>query len=162
MIRDICGCFMHTEKDYEKVKIAKIEEEFRTIEYKDAQNFVFPIEYGKVIKVYDGDTITICSKLPYDNSPIYRLQVRLNGIDSAEIKAHSDIERKKAIDAREALSSLIMGKVVSLKNVGTEKYGRLLADVYYKDTHVNNWMIQHNYAVKYDGGTKVRPKEWDE
>jgi len=162
MLRYLCCCFTRQENDYEKIKIQKIEEELKFIEYKDAVKFVFPIEYGKVIKVYDGDTITICSKLPYDDSPIYRFQVRLNGIDTPEIKGHTDAERKLAIEARDALIALIMGKVVSLKNVGTEKYGRILADVYYKNTHVNNWMIQHNHAVKYDGGTKVRPKDWDE
>jgi len=34
--------------------------------------FVPPITNGYVIKVYDGDTITIASKLPYINSPLYR------------------------------------------------------------------------------------------
>ena len=150
------------EENDEKIKIEKIEKEMKFIEYKNTEKFVVPIQYAKVVKVYDGDTITICSKLPYKDSPLYRFQVRLTGIDSPEIKGRTDAERKLAIEARDALASLIMGKVVCLKNIGTEKYGRILADIYYKDIHVNSWMIQHSYAVKYDGGTKVRPKEWDE
>ena len=48
------------------------------IKWEDTTEFTFPITGGKVIKVYDGDTITIASKLPYNESPIYRLHVRLN------------------------------------------------------------------------------------
>ena len=44
--------------------------------------FVPPVTSGKVIKVYDGDTITIATKLPINKSPIYKFQVRLTGIDS--------------------------------------------------------------------------------
>ena len=49
-----------------------------------------------------------------------------------------------------------MNKVVELKNVSTEKYGRLLADVYIGEIHVNSWMIDNNYAIPYDGKTKTK------
>ena len=57
--------------------------------WKDTIPFIPPISGGVVIKVYDGDTITIASKLPYKKSPLYRFSVRLNGIDSPEIKGVS-------------------------------------------------------------------------
>jgi endonuclease YncB( thermonuclease family) len=44
--------------------------------------------------------------------------------------------------------------------VSTEKYGRVLADVYMGDLCVNDWLIKEHYAVKYDGGTKVSPTSW--
>ena len=56
------------------------------IKWEDTVEFTFPIFCGRVIKVYDDDTITIASKLPYEQSPMYRLSVRLNGIDTPEIK----------------------------------------------------------------------------
>ena len=43
-----------------------------------------------------------------------------------------------------------------------EKYGRLLADVYVDNIHVNQWMLDNKYAVPYDGGTKHRPSDWDD
>ena len=43
-----------------------------------------------------------------------------------------------------------------------EKYGRLLADVYLDELHLNQWLIENKYAVAYDGGTKHRPDEWTE
>lgn len=130
------------------------------IEYKDTEPFVPAITGGKVIKVYDGDTITIASKMPYLNSPIFRFSVRLIGIDSPEMKTKSATEKELAIISRNALYDKIMNKYVILKNVSLEKYGRLLADVYLDDLNLNQWMLDNKYAVEYDGGTKQRPDEW--
>lgn len=132
-----------------------------TIEYNDTIPFTFPIKYGKVIKVYDGDTITIAAKLPNTNGPVYRFSVRLDGIDTPEIKGKSVAERELAKQARDVLHELIYGKVVELRNVANEKYGRILADVYIGDTNVNQWLVSENFAVLYDGGKKQRPASWD-
>ena len=51
-----------------------------TIEWKDTQAFIPPICEGQVIKVYDGDTITIAAKLPYNDSLLYRFSIRLNAL----------------------------------------------------------------------------------
>jgi micrococcal nuclease len=120
--------------------------------------FVPPITEGDVIHVYDGDTITIVSKLPYDASPLYRFSVRLAGIDCAEIKGKTEHERELAQEAKSALQKLILNKVVALKNLKTEKYGRVLADVYLGDLHVNKWLLDNKYAVQYSGGKKA---DWD-
>lgn len=129
-------------------------------QYKDAIPFVPPIHEGYVVKVYDGDTITIASKLPYKESPLYRFQVRLNGIDCPEIRGENEFEKKVAQMAKLEISNLILNKHVTLKNVGTEKYGRILADVYIEDIHLNGLLLERRLAVKYDGGTKVLPKSW--
>lgn len=131
------------------------------ISYKETIAFVPPIYSGKVVKVYDGDTITIASRLPNLNKPIYRFSVRLSGIDSPEIKGKTEIEKNLAIKARDALHDKIFGKIVLLKNTSIEKYGRILADVYLEDLHLNKWMLENNYAIEYDGGTKTRPEHWD-
>jgi micrococcal nuclease len=117
--------------------------------------FIPPITEGQVINVYDGDTITIVSKLPYDSSPLYRFSVRLAGIDCAEIKGKTEHERELAQEAKCALQKLILNKVIVLKNLKTEKYGRVLADVYLGDLHVNQWLLDNKYAVQYSGGKKT-------
>lgn len=122
--------------------------------------FIPPVTGGKVIKVYDGDTITIATRLPFSNSPVYRFPVRLLGIDSAEIKGKTFEEKASATAARDALSAKIFGKMVVLKNVSTEKYGRILADVYLDNIHLNQWMLDQKLAVEYDGGTKYKSSEW--
>jgi micrococcal nuclease len=130
------------------------------IKWDDTVPFVFPIDSGQVIKVYDGDTITIASKMPYASSPMYRFSVRLNGIDTPEIKGKTEDEKTIAVEARNKLTDLIMNKRVTLKNVQNEKYGRILADVYLGDLHINQWMLDQHFAVKYDGGTKNVPESW--
>ncbi len=130
------------------------------VEYTDTIPFIPEISSGKVIKVYDGDTITIASKMPYPDSPIFRFSVRLTGIDSPEIKTKFAAEKTLATQSKDALSEKILGKKVILKNVSLEKYGRLLADVYLDDLNLNQWMLDNKYAVAYDGGTKNRPDDW--
>lgn len=132
------------------------------IKWEDTQEFTFPVNGGKVIKVYDADTITIASKLPYDESPLYRLSVRLNGIDTPEIKGKgvSEEEKEAAKISRDFVHNLIFNKYVRLENIETEKYGRILADVYIENIHLNDLLIKQRYAIKYNGGTKIKPTSW--
>ena len=74
------------------------------ISWSDTCPFISPISQGQVIKVYDGDTITIASYMPYTDSPLFRFAVRLNGIDSPEIKGQSEQEKKAAKESRSALN----------------------------------------------------------
>ena len=124
--------------------------------------FTFPITGGQVIKVYDADTITIASKLPYDASPLYRLSVRLTGIDTPEIKGKGveEEEKQMATEARDFVSNLVLHKHVRLENIESEKYGRILANVFIGDTHLNELLVKERYAVRYDGGTKIKPASW--
>jgi endonuclease YncB( thermonuclease family) len=121
--------------------------------------FIPPITGGQVIKVYDGDTITIVAKLPYKDSPLYRFQIRLLGIDSPEIKGRSEEEKAAARVSQKALETLILHKTVFLENNALEKYGRILANVYImidgKRIWINEWLLNNNYAVPYDGKTKI-------
>ena len=126
----------------------------KSIELKETIPFVPPVNKGVVIKVYDGDTITIAAKLPYAESPIYRFSVRLNGIDCPEMKTANAAEKECATIAKKFVSDLVMNRVVTLKNVQTEKYGRILADVYVGELHINKLLVEKRLAIGYDGGTK--------
>jgi endonuclease YncB( thermonuclease family) len=130
------------------------------ITWEDTCEFTFPIEGGRVIKVYDGDTITIAAKMPFRSSPIYRFSVRLNGIDTPEMKGKGEEEKKAACEAQNFVSNLILHKYVTLKNIKNEKYGRILADVYIGKVHLNDILIKEKYAVPYDGTTKKSPVSW--
>jgi micrococcal nuclease len=146
----------------------KSEENFDTlvpdnVTLKDCVAFVPLVTCGKVVKVYDGDSITIASKLPgLLDSPIYKFPVRLNGIDAPEMRGKNEDEKRMAKRAQEALSEKVMDKFVHLKDVKTEKYGRLLCEVYIDKLHINQWMIDQRFAVAYDGGTKHLPTSWTE
>lgn len=113
-----------------------------------------------VIKVYDGDTITISSRLSKFSKIYYKFSVRFRGIDTPEMKSHNEDEKSAAQIAKKALSDKILHKNVTLKDIKYDKYGRLLADVYYNNQCMNKWMLDNRYGVSYDGGTKHIPKSW--
>jgi len=130
------------------------------ISYKDTVPFQWPITSGYVVKVYDGDTITIASKMPYTfESPLYRFSVRLSGIDTPEMKSSNPTLKQAAHLAQSELETLIMNKTISLCNLQTEKYGRILADVFLENLHVNQWMIEKRLALAYDGKKKATDEE---
>jgi endonuclease YncB( thermonuclease family) len=137
------------------------------VTYDIAEKFVPPISYGKVVKVYDGDTITVATPLDYTRAPIYHFSVRLRGIDSPEIRGSSPEEKAAATKSRDALAAKILNQMVFLQNIDTEKYGRVLADVYLEKSgsgpskghgaekqSISEWMLENHYAVTYNGGTK--------
>lgn len=122
--------------------------------------FIPPITSGRVIKCYDGDTITIASYLPYNESKLYKFSVRINGIDCPEIRGKTENEKKCALLSKIAVENKILNKIVTLDNVGTEKYGRILADVIIDNISIGPWLIEQNLAVNYDGKTKHTPDDW--
>ena len=130
------------------------------IRYSDCQPFLAQITCGKVIKVYDGDTITIASKLPYNDSPIYRFSVRINGIDCPEMKSKCIEEKEVAKLAKQFLEKKILNKIVTLQNIQKEKYGRLLADVFLDDEKISDLLLNAKLAIVYSGGTKQKNFDW--
>lgn len=132
--------------------------------YEEVQPFIPTITKGKVVRVYDGDTITIATRIDFDgrkSAKLYRFNVRLRGIDTPEINTKNPTERLLAIEARDALHGIIMGQIVTLEGTSYDKYGRLLADVKtLTGINAGKWMIEKGYAVNYDGGKKYIPNEW--
>lgn len=127
-----------------------------SITYADTQSYIPPVYFCKVVNVYDGDTITVATKLYTADSPVYRFSVRLAGIDTPEIHGSTSSEKASAIVVRDLLANLVLNKIVLLKNVHFEKYGRLLADVYLGDLHVNQHLLDTHCAVPYHGGKKEK------
>jgi endonuclease YncB( thermonuclease family) len=136
--------------------------------WKNTIEFVPLVTEGKVIKVYDCDTITIASKIPYltslnESNIMYRFHVRLLGIDTPEMKSKNEDEKSIAYLAQKALSELILNKNVSFKNTSLDKYGRILANVYTENgIELSSWAISNRFAVSYDGGTKKPPASWSD
>lgn len=127
--------------------------------YENSEPFIPEIQGGKVVRVYDGDTITISARIIIDGveiPKIFRFNVRIRGIDSPELKTKNPKEKALAIQSRDRLAGFIMNDMVTLENVDYDKYGRILADVKTKDgTNVSSWMLENKLAVEYDGGKKI-------
>jgi endonuclease YncB( thermonuclease family) len=136
--------------------------------WKNTVEFVPLVTEGKVIKVYDCDTITIATKFPYlttlnESNIMYRFHVRLLGIDTPEMKTKNEDEKSIAHLAQKSLSDLILNQKVTLKNTSLDKYGRILANVYTENgVELSSWAISSRFAIAYDGGTKKPPASWSE
>lgn len=129
------------------------------ISWKDTIPYIPPVSGGRVIKVYDGDTITITTYV-HDLPHLYRFSVRLDGIDCPEIKTKDAGEKSVALLAKQHLEERILGKDVELRNVSLEKYGRILAEVWYDGMSMNTSLVEARLAVAYDGGKKCVPNNW--
>lgn len=97
----------------------------------------------KVVKVADGDTITV---LTNENEQI---RVRLYGIDAPE----SSQDFGSA--ARKVLSGAVAGKTVSVDVKDTDRYGRSVGVVYVGNSDVNEFMVSNGYAWAYRRFTDV-------
>ncbi len=106
----------------------------------------------KVIKIYDGDTITI-------SDGTHEIRVRLIGIDTPEMNEKNPILRNLANQAKDYLSSLILNQFIYLqldhfneKSMHLDKFGRLLAYVYlFSDNlFVNAQMMRMGFSQEYE------------
>jgi endonuclease YncB( thermonuclease family) len=110
----------------------------------------------EMVRNYDGDTFVVNLK---DIPEVfgYNISVRIRGIDSAEIKGNELCEKYDAIESRDVLYKLLDGKKIKLLNCSRDKYFRLLCDVNAGGIDIKSYMLDHKYAVSYDGATK---KSW--
>lgn len=104
-----------------------------------------------VIRTIDGDTFL--ARVHFAESDDVVARVRLRGIDAPELKASCKEELDKAEAATDALRALLGQGGVTIYNLGSEKYGRVLADVATKWTaNVSEAMLAGGYARSYNGG----------
>lgn len=114
----------------------------------------------KIIDVYDGDTVDI---LFYMQSELRHNKMRLYGIDTPELKPLKNISNRediiqKAHSAKSYLQSIVLDKIVYVRFVNEEKYGRLMGYLYLSKEQqkisVNQMLIDSGHAVEYFGGKK--------
>lgn len=126
--------------------------------YATTKDYIPNFKLAKVIKVYDGDTVTLGAEL---HGECYRFAARMLKYNSAELRSKDPAEKKKAQEARAALAGLVDGKLCRVEVIPKkEKWGRLLVilyviDVTGKEIEVNQWMLTHKHGVPYEGGTKT-------
>lgn len=91
---------------------------------------------AKVIKISDGDTITVLSGKE-------QTKIRLYGIDAPEKK--QDYGQR----SRQFLANLIAGEVVEIDENGKDRYKRTLGIIHYKGQDINAQMVLNGYAWAY-------------
>jgi micrococcal nuclease len=118
--------------------------------------------YAKCVSVYDGDTIHVVFKMPNHNE-CYKWVIRVNGVDTPELRTRNKYEKQLGYKARDFLSNLILDKIIILECLDFDKYGRLLGEIYSEcnEKSISNQMIEQGHAKAYDGGTKAKWLEPD-
>ena len=107
-----------------------------------------------VTAVIDGDTIAVAAHA-WPGIEAVGL-VRLLGIDTPELHGHCEAETAAAQAARAAARELVPpGAVVTLSQVGTDKYGRILARVILADGRdLSAALLAQGHGRPYDGGKR--------
>lgn len=121
-----------------------------------AKDFKGPVE-ANVLKVLDGDTFLAEAHIWPGHS--VRVNVRIRGIDTPEMRSKCVSERDAALRAQAALSEILGEQRISISNIGGAKYhGRVLADVETNEgLQVADAMIESQLARAYSGGKR---KSW--
>jgi endonuclease YncB( thermonuclease family) len=94
---------------------------------------------------------------------LHNKSVRIAKIDTPEsrinIKKYPERTKEKELGllAKQKLKEWLVGEL-TIKSYGTDKYGRVLADVFCKKGNIADLLKKENLAVDYDGGTKT--KKW--
>lgn len=132
---------------------------------KEIDYFVPNFEICKCIKVYDGDSITVIAYL-FNNIKPYKFTLRIDGVDTPEIRSKNWKEKQFAKIVRDNLQEKILNKIIKVKIHKKDKYGRLLATIYEnidnpgeddkKIESINEWLVKNKYAKRYFGGTKEK------
>lgn len=92
----------------------------------------------RVVAVIDGDSF----KIGNDQT------IRLLSLDAPDIKYCMGKQSK------DSLSKKILGKTVILKELKTDKYGRVMAMVYIDNENINEYMIKNGLAIHIWDNTK--------
>jgi endonuclease YncB( thermonuclease family) len=113
-------------------------------------------EFNEVVyhTCYDGDTCMV--SLP-GIQPFFgdHILIRLEGIDTPEIKGVCERENQLAREARNFLRGVMeQASTIRLINAHRDKYFRIDAMILADGVDVSELMINKGYAVRYDGGTK--------
>ena len=112
---------------------------------------------ARVIKVYDGDSITVLIQLGFKAT--LEQNIRILGIDTPEIRTKNLKEKKFGLKVRDYLKRLIEGKEVFVKTEKPGKFGgRYLAQISILGRgNVGKILISKGYARPYHGEKK---KPW--
>ena len=118
----------------------------------------------KINKVVDGDTVEIDLDLGF-NMMLVNQKVRMSGIDTPESRTSNNEEKiRGTLSKKKVAEKLPVGswqRIQTMKSdANDDKFGRILGVFILEDgTSLNQWMIDNNYAVLYQGENKELVQE---
>jgi endonuclease YncB( thermonuclease family) len=117
---------------------------------------------AKVLGVYDGDTITIAA---YYADAYRKFNLRIYGIDCAELKGGTEETKKQARMAKKYVTDTLLNRIVTVEILNNrldmdgkkihDKFGRLIGKVYdQQNCNIAGTLVNMGLAKEYYGGTK--------
>jgi len=108
------------------------------------------ILFATIVRVVDGDTLIV--NLPCDIDILCSdVSVRIEHIDTPEIRGKCPEEKALALQAKEAVKKILpVGTTITIASPKRDKYFRILADV----PKVSSALIGLNLARPYEGDKK--------
>lgn len=100
------------------------------------------IDTFEVSKVSDGDTITVVNKTTNETN-----KVRLACIDAPELDQPGGDESRYAL---EKVLDQYDNSQLSLNTIDTDRYGRLVSEIFVDEVNINQAMVEAGAAVIYD------------
>lgn len=115
---------------------------------------------GRVLDVYDGDTVWLA--VAYPEHKVFKYRVRLYGYNAPEMHplrahAHREEEIDAAKQSKEYLEQLLPeSRLVDVEFFAYDKYGRPLVNLSVpgQDGTINDQMVRNGYGYAYFGGKK--------
>lgn len=126
------------------------------IKKSETHSFIPPIKSGRVIQIYDLNTLVIAVKIPEFSDKIYRFTMDIQGIRVPSTRAQNPDEKHFAKEAKDYLSSLCLRENVTLENLSHDGE-RLKADIYCGFLSLGEWLCHMGYAVTED---EDYPNNW--
>ena len=109
----------------------------------------------RITSIYDGDTFRADIK-GYPPIVGKHMAIRINGIDTPELKAHCEKEKILARAAKKVTVNMLRNaQYIELRNIKRGKYFRIVADVYAYGKSISKELIRRHLAIHYDGGRKI-------
>ena len=139
------------------------DQEIESLAFEDFEKYIC-LPHGSsafVVKVYDGDTVTLGFRCPHavaTEKPPVRVSARICGIDTPELRSTNEAERALAREARRRLESIVDRKWVKVLRSKHDKYGRILCDLSVDDAcpSVRDAMLEAPRLCRaYNGGKKT-------
>ena len=95
-----------------------------------------------------------------------KISIRVNGIDTPESRTRDLEEKKRGLEAKDRLESLLKEhkETLFIKSHGTGKFGRCLGELLFKEydefqdefvvKNINRQLVNEGHAVEYFGGKR--------
>lgn len=99
------------------------------------------------IRTLDGDTIEV--KIDGVHSLFTKIKIRLQGINTPELKSKKRIDKIRAYKAKRFTDGILRNNKVTLRNCKQGTFFRIVCDVCYGGKNLSNELLKSKLAIWY-------------